>query len=82
MRDQAHKAYVHGAYIVHFMDQRTTLQVPRPILGQLRRFGMRGQTYAEILQNMMREIRYDEFMDRVYAAERERTHFVALDKLS
>ena len=63
------------------MKDRTTLQLPRPLLSRLRGFGLKGHTYADILENMMREIRYQEFMERVYAADAETNHYMPLDKL-
>lgn len=60
------------------MEQRTTIQLPRPIIKQLQKFGLKGQTYADILKNMMREIRYREFMERVYEADAEAGRFYEL----
>lgn len=57
----------------------TTIQIPPATRDRLRRFGLKGQTYAEILEALMARVEYEEFMDAQYARLAERADFVALD---
>lgn len=38
------------------MEQRTTLQVPRPLLAKIRKAGKKGQTYAEVIAEALRAL--------------------------
>lgn len=43
-------------YIAWGVDERTTLQVPRPLLAKIRKAGHKGQTYAEIIEEALRAL--------------------------
>lgn len=38
------------------MEQRTTLQVPKPLLAKIREAGKKGQTYAEVIEDALRAL--------------------------
>lgn len=64
----------------------TTAKFPRPVLDRLKKYGLKGQTYAEIVSNLMErvdseEFRKEQFLAAVYATEHEKNNFVPLDKL-
>jgi hypothetical protein len=58
----------------------TTIQLPRGTRDRLKRFGLKGQTYREILEALMDRVEYDEFMEEQYRRIEERAKFVPLRK--
>ena len=56
----------------------TTIQIPRGTRDRLKRFGLKGQTYREILEALMDRVEYDEFMEGQYRRLEERPKFVPL----
>lgn len=48
------------------MEERTTLQVPRPLLAKLRKAGTKGQTYAEIITEALGALARQRFLDTQY----------------
>lgn len=56
----------------------TTLQVPRRLRERLKKFGHKGQTYAEILDALMDRVEYEEFMEQQYDRLDERKSFKPL----
>ncbi len=44
----------------------------------MKRFGLKGQTYREILEKLMDRVEYEEFMEDQYNRLKERSKFVAL----
>ena len=56
----------------------TTIQIPSETRDRLKRFGLKGQTYREILETLMDRVEYDEFMEEQYRRLRERSKFVPL----
>jgi hypothetical protein len=63
------------------MEERTSLQVRKPILKALRRFGLKGETYEQILVRLMRHAEHEKIMERFYAAESEDLEYPHLDDL-
>jgi hypothetical protein len=57
------------------MTRVTTIQVPPHIRDRLKRFGHKGQTYAEILAALMDRVEYEAFMDEQYSRLEERGSF-------
>ncbi len=57
----------------------TSIQVPTETRDRLRRFGHKGQTWAEILEGLMARVEYEEFMEEQYRRLGERKKFVSLD---
>ncbi len=46
--------------------QRTTLQVPRPLLARLKSAGRKGQTYAEVIEEALVALKRQRFFDEQY----------------
>lgn len=44
------------------MPDQTMLRLPTRLRDRLRRYGMKGQTYAEILENLMNEVDHKRFI--------------------
>lgn len=62
------------------MADLTSIQLPRSTRDKLRRYGVKGQTWAEILENLMARVEYEQFMAEQYARLAERSSFVPLDE--
>lgn len=62
------------------MGDITSIQLPKETRDKLRRFGVKGQTWAEILENLMEKVEYDEFMATQYARLKDRKSFSSLDE--
>ncbi len=63
------------------MEERTSLQVRKPVLRALRRFGLKGETYEQILIRLMKHAEHEKLMERFYAAESEELVHPNLDEL-
>lgn len=63
------------------MEARTSLRVRKPVLKALRRFGLKGETYEQILVRLMRHAEHEKLMERFYAAESEDLVYPNLDDL-
>ncbi|MGQ0536321.1 MAG: hypothetical protein ACT4PT_09635 [Methanobacteriota archaeon] len=61
------------------MGDLTSIQVPRATRDRLRRFGLKGQTWADILDRLMERVEYEEFMNEQYALLEQRKKFVPLE---
>ena len=44
-------------------DGTTTIQIPAETRDRLKRFGLKGQTYKDILEALMDRVEYEEFME-------------------
>ena len=68
--------YVYGLSIV--MVGTTTIQIPIGTRDRLKRFGLKGQTYKEILEALMDRVEYEQFMEIQYRRLEERSKYVPL----
>ena len=59
----------------------TSIQLPKATRDRLRKFGHKGQTWAEILDSLMERVEYEEFMEEQYRRLDERKDFVPLDEV-
>ena len=59
----------------------TTIQIPAETRDRLRRFGLKGQTYRDILEALMDRVEYEEFMEEQYKRLKERSKLVPLDEV-
>jgi len=57
----------------------TTIQIPMETRDRLKRFGLKGQTYRDILETLMDRVEYEAFMEEQYKRLQERPKFVPLD---
>jgi len=62
------------------MAATTTIQLPTDTRDRLKRFGLKGQTYKEILEALMDRVEYEEFMEVQYRRLEERSKFVPLSE--
>lgn len=63
------------------MGDLTSIQLPKETRDRLRRFGMKGQTWAQILDRLMERVEYEDFMEAQYQRLDDRNEFVSLDEL-
>jgi len=59
----------------------TTIPVRRETKERLRSLGLKGQTYDEIISQLMENVEYDEFMEKQYKRLKEKSRFVPLGKV-
>lgn len=48
------------------MEERTTLQLPRPLLAKIKGAGRKGQTYAEVIEEALAALERQRFFDQQY----------------
>ncbi|MGQ0535452.1 MAG: hypothetical protein ACT4PT_05220 [Methanobacteriota archaeon] len=48
------------------MEERTTLQLPRPLLAKIKGAGRKGQTYAQIINEALEALERQRFFDQQY----------------
>jgi hypothetical protein len=58
-----------------------TIPVRKSTLERLKSFGLKDQTYDEILTRLMERVEYEEFMERQYRRLKEKSKFVPLDAI-
>jgi len=63
------------------MGEVTTIPVYKQTRDRLKSFGLKGQTYDEILGSLMERVGYEEFMERQYRRLAEKEKFVSLDDI-
>ncbi|AGF97955.1 DUF7557 family protein [Methanosarcina mazei] len=63
------------------MSEATTIPVTKEIRERLKKYGMKGETYNDILKRLMDEVDYEAFMERQYKKLEEKDKFVSLDEL-
>lgn len=49
------------------MPSETTIRLPKKVRDRLRRYGLKGQTFADIVTNLMDRVSYEDFMRDLYA---------------
>ena len=59
-----------------YMKDRTTLQVPRPVLTRLRKFSRKGQTYGDTLNRLMDIAERERYIDEQLARARDKRHLL------
>ena len=55
-----------------------TIRIPTKTRDRLRRFGLKGQTYREILEALMDRVEHEEFMEEQHRRLKEHFTFVPL----
>jgi hypothetical protein len=63
------------------MSEATTIPVTKDVRDRLKKYGMKGETYNEILKRLMDEVDYETFMERQYKKLEEKEKFVSLDEI-
>ncbi len=64
------------------MGEVTTIPIHKQTRDRIKLFGHKGETYDEILNRLLNEIKYEEFMERQYRKLEQKNEFVSLDDLS
>lgn len=59
----------------------TTIPVRRETKDRLKSLGLKGQTYDEIISQLLEDVEYEEFMERQYRRLKEKSKFVPLDAI-
>ncbi|WP_232308724.1 DUF7557 family protein [Methanosarcina lacustris] len=63
------------------MGEATTIPVTKDVRDRLKQYGMKGETYNNILKRLMNEVDYETFMERQYKKLEEKEKFVSLDEV-
>jgi hypothetical protein len=63
------------------MSEATTIPVTKDVRDRLKQYGMKGETYNDILKRLMNEVDYKAFMERQYKKLEEKDKFVSLDEI-
>jgi len=62
------------------MSEVTSIPVTKDVRDRLNQYGMKGETYNDILKRLMDEVDYETLMKRQYKKLEEKEKFVGLDK--
>jgi hypothetical protein len=60
------------------MSEATTIPVTKDVRDRLKKYGMKGETYNDILNRLMDEVDYEAFMEKQYKKLEEKEKFVSL----
>ncbi len=63
------------------MSEATTIPLTKDIRDRLKKYGLKGETYNDILKRLMDEVDYKSFMERQYKKLEEKEKFVSLDEI-
>ncbi len=63
------------------MNEITTIPITKEVRDMLKSYGLKGETYDNILRRIMNLIDYKEFMERQYRLLQEKDKFVSLDEI-
>ena len=64
------------------MAEITTIPVHKQTRDRIKVFGHKGETYDEILNRILDEVSYEEFMERQYERLSEKEKFISLDDIA
>lgn len=60
----------------------TTIQLPPKVRDRLKRHGLKGQSYADVLEALMDRVDFEEFMETQYRRLAKRKEFTPLDEIA
>ncbi len=63
------------------MNEVTTIPITKEVRDMLKSYGLKGETYDNILRRMMKQVDHEEFMERQYKLLQEKDKFVSLDEI-
>jgi hypothetical protein len=63
------------------MNEITTIPITKKVRDMLKSYGLKGETYDNILRRMMEQVDHEEFMERQYKLLQEKDKFVSLDEI-
>ncbi len=61
--------------------EATTIPTTKVVRDRLKSYGLKGETYSDILERLMDTVDKEEFMDRMYRRLEEKDQFVSLDEI-
>ncbi len=64
------------------MTEVTTIPIHKETRERIKLFGHKGETYDEILNRILSEVEYEEFMGRQYKRLAEKSKFASLDDIA
>ncbi|MDD3247609.1 MAG: hypothetical protein PHF18_12275 [Methanosarcina sp.] len=65
----------------NIMSEATTIPVTKDVRDRLKQYGLKGETYNDILKRLMNEVDYETFMEHQYKKLEEKEKFVRLDEV-
>ena len=63
------------------MNEITTIPITKEVRDMLKSYGLKGETYDNILRRIMNLVDYEEFMEQQYRFLQEKDKFVSLDEI-
>lgn len=63
------------------MNEVTTIPITKAVRDMLKSYGLKGETYDNILRRIMKQVNHEEFMERHYKLLQEKDNFVSLDEI-
>ena len=63
------------------MSDVTTIPIQKETRDKLKTFGLKGETYDEVINRLMSQVEYEEFMERQYRRLGEKEKFIPLDEI-
>jgi len=63
------------------MNEITTIPITKTVRDMLKSYGLKGETYDNILRRMIKQVDHEEFMERQYKLLQEKDKFVSLDEI-
>ncbi len=63
------------------MNEITTIPITKEVRNMLKSYGLKGETYDNILRRIIKQVDNEEFMERQYKLLQEKKKFVSLDEI-
>ena len=63
------------------MNEITTIPITKTVRDMLKSYGLKGETYDNILLRIMKQVDIEDFMERQYKRLQEKDKFVSLDEI-
>ncbi len=63
------------------MNEITTIPITKEVRDMLKSYGLKGETYDNILRRIMKQVDIEEFMERQYKHLQEKNKFIPLDEI-
>jgi hypothetical protein len=63
------------------MNEITTIPITKEVRDMLKSYGLKGETYDNILRRIMKQVDIEDFMERQYKRLQDKDKFVSLDEI-
>ena len=63
------------------MNEMTTIPITKEVREMLKSYGLKGETYDNILRRIVKQVDYEEFMERQYKLLQKKEEFVSIDEI-